>query len=675
MQLAATAKVDDEGIRRIERAQVTLAAGSDRGEIRLVRPVEQPASHTSWPLAVTLSGKLNDWCDRLQPWVPVADWDVSGNAELAATVDASSEKVTIHSSNARFAPLHAHNREYGLYVDDPDVRIQLAGTWDGKTWKLTTPEAMLSSTALHFNAKNTTVQLQEKGLPTAAGDLVVRGDLGRLMQWINDPQVPPTQFLGGLIRGNVSLALQGGRTQAQWSVSGSDLIYAELQSAPRPPALARPGSNVQPVSANAQWVTLWGSQELTSDGTVQYDHAADTLQVSGLGVASDTVQVTADGTIKKLTSHRQADLAGEVEYDLEKVSKKLEPMIGPGIKLVGRQKRSFSVRGPLVFHAVSESGLAVRPGGVQLDPVSTASAGTSGSTFQWPHGLTGTTDFGWSGAEFYGLPVGAGEVDARLAESKLATTPLDFSVSGGRVHLVPRVELGTTPMTLFVEQGRVMENVQITDQMCRVWLKFVAPLFADATRIDGRFSMDLTGAKVPLSAPETSDVAGTLHLDDAKLRPGPLADRFVFLVQQVQAVLERKPLPSSYSVPNSGLVEIQRQAVPFQMVDGRVYHRDLTLNVRGVRIRTSGSVGVDQTLDLVAQVPIHDDWIRGDGLLASLRGQTIQVPIRGQLSQPKFDEDTLTQLGRRIAEDAAGRLIERGLERGLDRALEGIFRQ
>jgi len=675
MQLAATAAVDDTGIRRIDRAQVTLAAGSDRGQIQLVQPVANPASKASWPLAITLSGKLKDWCARLQPWVPVADWDVSGNAEITATVDASPAKITIHRSNARFAPLHAHSRAFSVYVDDPDVRVQLAGTWDADTYTLTTPAAMLSSTALHFNAKDTTVQLQEKGLPTAAGDLVVRGDLGRLMQWTNDPQVQPTQFVGGLINGNVSLALQGGRTQAQWSVSGSDLIYAELQAVPPPPALARPGSNVRPVSANAQWTTLWGSQELTSDGTVQYDHTADTLQISGLGVASDTVQVTADGTIERLTTLRQADLAGEVEYDLEKLTPKLKPMIGSGVTLKGREKRKFVVRGPLVFHAVSESGLAVQPGGVQFEPVSASSAGPVGHTFQWPHQLTGTTGFGWSGAEFYGLPVGSGGVDARVAESVLATTPLDFSVSGGRVRLVPRVELGTTPMTLFVEPGRVVENVQITDEMCRVWLKFVAPLFADATRIDGRFSLDLTGAKVPLATPETSDVAGTLHLDNAKLRPGPLVDRFVFLVQQVQAVLQRKPIPSSYSVPNSGLVEIDRQAVPFQVVDGRVYHRDLTLNVRGVRIRTSGSVGVDQSIDLVAHVPIHDDWIRGDGLLASLRGQTIQVPIRGQLSQPKFDESALTQLGRRIAEGAAGRLIERGLEQGLDRALEGIFRQ
>jgi hypothetical protein len=106
------------------------------------------------------------------------------------------------------------------------------------------------------------------------------------------------------------------------------------------------------------------------------------------------------------------------------------------------------------------------------------------------------------------------------------------------------------------------------------------------------------------------------------------------------------------------------------MVNGRVYHRDLTLNVRGVRIRTSGSVGLDQSLDLMAEIPILPEWAGRQSVLASLSGQTLKIPVRGRLGQPNLDDRALRQVARGAAESAAGRLIEQGL----DRALEGIFR-
>ena len=62
-----------------------------------------------------------------------------------------------------------------------------------------------------------------------------------------------------------------------------------------------------------------------------------------------------------------------------------------------------------------------------------------------------------------------------------------------------QAEIRDLRLTILVDQGRAVENVQITDQMSASWLKFVAPLFAEATRIDGRFSLDLNHARVPIA--------------------------------------------------------------------------------------------------------------------------------------------------------------------------------
>jgi hypothetical protein len=297
------------------------------------------------------------------------------------------------------------------------------------------------------------------------------------------------------------------------------------------------------------------------------------------------------------------------------------------------------------------------------------SSASPAEPFVWPRELTGAAGFGWTAAELFGLNAGEANLQARLANGVL-TAPVDLTINGGRIQAVPRLRLGQSPLILLIDQGRVVENLQITDQMSSTWLQFVAPLFAQATRIDGRFSLNLGRAEVPLAAPETGRLAGTLHIHSARLRPGPMFDQFLFLAQQIQALIEARPLAQVGTLPRSGLVEVEPQAVPFQMMDGRVYHRDLTLNVRGVRIRTTGSVGLDHSLKMVAEVPIQDEWGRRGGLLASLGGKTLKIPIRGNLGRPEFDDRVLRQVARSVAEGAAGRLIEGGL----NRAFEEIFR-
>jgi translocation and assembly module TamB len=369
-------------------------------------------------------------------------------------------------------------------------------------------------------------------------------------------------------------------------------------------------------------------------------------------------------------SRRLADLEGVIAYDWNRVTPRLASLLGSDVVFEGREERAFFVRGPLVF-----SQPVAGQAGTNAQAASHTSDGSFVSTpappeFHWPRELAGGAGVGWSAAAIYGLTAGQVDAKAQLANGVVALTPLEVPVGVGRIRLAPRLVVRQTPMTLIVDQGRAIENVQITEPMCRTWLKYVAPALTEATRIDGRFSLDLNHARVPLPTPDLSNVSGTLHIHAARLRPGPMFDEFALLAQQIQALVNGQSLPTGHTAPQSGLVESDPHELPFKMANGRVYQQTLTLNVRGVRIRTSGWVGLDQTLGLIAEVPIQEDWIRQQGMLASLRGQTLQIPVRGRLDQPQLDNRVVRQLGRQIVQGAAGQLIERGL----DRALGEIFR-
>ena len=103
------------------------------------------------------------------------------------------------------------------------------------------------------------------------------------------------------------------------------------------------------------------------------------------------------------------------------------------------------------------------------------------------------------------------------------------------------------------------------------------------------------------------------------------------------------------------------------MVNQRVHHRGLRLVVDDVVIRTQGSVALDQSLDLVAIVPIQDEWVARNRYLASLKGQSLQLPIQGTLKNPRVDGGALAQLSRQALGGAASRLLEQELNRGLQR--------
>jgi hypothetical protein len=214
--------------------------------------------------------------------------------------------------------------------------------------------------------------------------------------------------------------------------------------------------------------------------------------------------------------------------------------------------------------------------------------------------------------------------------------------------------------------GPVAENVALSPELCRGWLKFVAPLLADATAAQGRFSLSLDSLTVPLADTNKSDIHGTLIIHTAQVGPGPLAQEFLSVAGQIRSLIGGKTDGSA--LDRTWLV-VPEQNLHFDVQDGRVLHRDFTMQAGDVVIRTTGSVGLDQSLALTAEVPIRDEWVAQRSVLGALRGTTLKIPIGGVIAKPQLDKRALADLNRQVLRNAAGRLLEDEVGRGLDRLL------
>ena len=89
------------------------------------------------------------------------------------------------------------------------------------------------------------------------------------------------------------------------------------------------------------------------------------------------------------------------------------------------------------------------------------------------------------------------------------------------------------------------------------------------------------------------------------------------------------------------LIRIDNQKVDFRLVDGRVYHRNLQFVLSGVTVTTHGSVGLDETLAVLAEFPMPAGLL---GKQAGSENQTVKIPITGTIDKPKFDPKALEQL-------------------------------
>ena len=347
----------------------------------------------------------------------------------------------------------------------------------------------------------------------------------------------------------------------------------------------------------------------------------DSVNLENLQIGSESLKVRATGGVRSLQTTADLNLHGEAQCDWSRLSRLLTPYFGSNVRIEGQDTHQFAVRGPIgevVNRRTSSTAVA---------------AAAPADTLAWIKPLTAEGGIGWQRASVYGMEMGQGEIAADLRDGVLSVRPVELAVSGGKVRLFPKAILTPTPAVLIQERGKLIERVRVSPEMTATWLKYIAPAAAEATETQGELSLDLDGAKIPLFKPETADIGGRLEVHSLQVSPGPTARAFILLAEQIRALVERRPPPVELS-RNPTLLAINDQQIVFRMLDGRVYHQGMTMNVGNVTIRTHGLVGLDESLNLVADVPVKAEWFGGGAVPAGLKDQTFQIPIGGTLRQP-----------------------------------------
>jgi hypothetical protein len=243
-------------------------------------------------------------------------------------------------------------------------------------------------------------------------------------------------------------------------------------------------------------------------------------------------------------------------------------------------------------------------------------------------------------------------------DAELASAPVNFNVA-------PRLRRNGDWLLEF-GAGRVLDHVHATPALCDAWLKFAIPMLAEVTEVDGEFSVDLEGLQVPLSKPAAGQTAGKIAIHSIELGPGPFVQEFVPVIEKLRGLLG-----SAGGQPLDRLSIARDSQVEFRLVDGRVYHRGLRLQLPQLTIETHGSVGLDESLAMVAEISLFDKGLLNGPLGELFKSRSLELPIGGTLKKPQLDTRALSGLLPESLRDTAKGLLGDKVERELNR----LFKQ
>ncbi|MCA9246301.1 MAG: hypothetical protein KDA42_04270 [Planctomycetales bacterium] len=620
----------DAGAKSLTEATVSLKAADDSLVARLVRPMPLHEESFRLPVAIDLRGELSRWMARTSPFLAMQEHP-TGICELTAQGTFADDVVDIDRLDLRLKNL-VYRSEH-VDIAEPSVEMQAQGRWSQSPGRVEIPELVLSSPTLSLRAEQAWCDWPE-GRPRVAGIATFHADakrLGRLIRKIEEADTEPSLRLEGAVQGKIEVAHRNGLTNAQLDTEILDAILREV-------VYDRQGEKSKR--------ECWREPKVHLAAQAIYDQSADRLELASARAESNTLAIAAAGTVADVTSAPLLDVKGSINYDLAQWTPLLRELLGPDLVLVGRDTAEFQVGGPMTAGATEAESLTRR--------------------------LSAHVSAGWQAAGYYGLIFGPARFDARLENGLINFAPVQVAVNEGAFNAAPALQIAPLPKRLTIPPGRTLENVRFSPENCDRLFKYVAPVVADTARCDGRFTLELQEFKYKFEKPDRSDVAGKLTIHQLDVLPGPLAEQYIMLGRQIDALLQNRPLPANSASHSGALMRIDSQQVAFRVDNGRVHHDRMVVRAGSALIYTRGSVGLDQTLAIDAEIPIQDSWIEGRPFLQGLRGQVLRIPIRGTLGQPKTDSRALAQASASILRGAAQRTIADELNKQFDRLLPPV---
>jgi hypothetical protein len=666
----------------LNSARLTLAASSEQLRFELRQALAlNAAAGTAEPaaFAVDLRTDLASCTRRGNVWLTEPpQMSVGGQLQLAVNGVLDLAHIEVLNANWGCEPLVISTPQ--LTLSEPKLIGKFGGRVDtSDLTRLIVDVLQVQSTSFSIGAED---QAKPGDDASRVGQAMWRVDLARLMRNVGsesnvtiDPSLPAASKISatGMLQGQLAWEVSPQAAGFNTRIDGQDIVVLSQAAGTNnsPTANSAITSTQQSSSPATRTDVIWQEPSLVANLAGTWVAATGAIDLPKCQLQAPWLNY--DG---KLT-YRAIETPRDTAHSPGQTSGDASASPGPtGSEAVDQPLFALEMNGQMVYDAAQLSaklkpytGDQVQLSGQQSVPVHVSWRGGQDPQESLLTGLNLATRLGWEQGSVAGIPLGKADVPITIDAGQLLSSA-EIPVSGGALRWDLSSNLAAAEWLILQQPMQVLDNVQITDPMCKSWLKYVAPLLAEATSVDGRLSLRVDKAALNPVEPIKQNVAGQVIIHNATVGPGPLSNQVILLAKQIEAVRKQDP---TRMVSNTQKVwlNMPEQTIDFEMIDGRVAHRNLHVKVGDATIATNGSVRLDGQMEMQATLPIPDDWADKSPWLAGLRGQSLQFPVRGTLSNPQIDSQLLTQLSEQTVRSTADNLLRQGLNRGLDKLLGG----
>ncbi|MEL7498936.1 MAG: hypothetical protein AAFN77_15115 [Planctomycetota bacterium] len=626
----------------LDEGGAQLDIGRERAVATLSGPMSDALQQTNWKANCQITGELERWLAHVRNVVDLGEMQGAGTLNLVSSIALAENQLEFDAAQYRIDDLVLTG--YGMSIDEPSAEGVATGLVDLNQGSLKFDDVTLISNTVSARGRNLNIAYPSN--LRIEGDLAYRANVNRLADWFELSPDAESLFWFGNAEGNVHLSSDEYGITFQTDSTLKDLVAAS-QTLVEGQAT---GPLVQASNPQRQWTAIWQEPKLRLLGGVQLGNDFDSVTLRSAEFQSGSFSGNVDGTVKEIASRMAVDVRGKWKPDWSKINGLVAQYAGNSLLFEGNQEQAFAIRGPLF----TDPGVDA----VQQDIAVTKPTIVSQPQPWVPEDLQAGIDLGWERGTVLGLPVGASQLDLRLEQGLAKVTTKGIPFAGGTIGFAPVIDLRGSEPVITSQWTRLLDNVELRPDTARQWLQYVAPLAADATSAQGNLTVDVGEARIPVFNPQQIQARGAVKLSNVVIGAGPVAEQLLGTVKQVRQLLK----PDAKDRDLNTWLRLDEQTVPIVVRDGRVFHDKLDFSHDDLVIRTRGSVGFDQTLQLVAEIPIADEWIAGKKWLAGLQGQSLTVPVNGTVTQPKLDRSAIEQLSRNLVNQAAKGAVDNVVE-------------
>ncbi|MCX5634022.1 MAG: hypothetical protein NTW93_10180 [Phycisphaerae bacterium] len=341
----------------------------------------------------------------------------------------------------------------------------------------------------------------------------------------------------------------------------------------------------------------------------KFDTAEKIYDIPQLTIISPQIKISGKITNADLGAKTKTEGNFKADYDLAAASSIVSPFLPAGFSATG--KRSDS----LWFSSVYPKNAPA----------------------QFRENLNAKSTFGFDTAEYMGLNLGKSDFNVKIENGLMTIAPFSTIVNNGKLNFAASANFTDSPAMLQTPgKIKIFDKIQITQQTSDILLRYVNPVFADATNITGILNLDCEKLAIPLEKGHENAIAiiGILSIENMHLGASSLLSQ----IMQLSGVS---------SDPNITVLPTK-----FVLADGILQYDNMQMNFNDKPVNFSGRIGLDKSMKMTVTLP----WTHN--------GQRITLPLKGTVDKPQID------MGKFLEEQA-----KQELQKQIEKGLEKIFKK